>query len=62
MEVIFIEGDSTDNTWEKIQLIKKKYSNTKSGFTIKSYKQKGKGKAEAVFLDLRRLQMRFYSF
>ena len=49
MEVIFIEGDSTDNTWEKIQLIKKKYSNTKSGFTIKSYKQKGKGKAEAVF-------------
>tara|TARA_B100000029_G_C17520341_1_gene939635 strand:+ start:190 stop:1641 length:1452 start_codon:yes stop_codon:yes gene_type:complete len=49
LEVIFIEGNSSDNTWEKIQLAKKKYNNTKSGFTIKSFKQKGKGKAEAVF-------------
>ena len=25
MEVIFIEGNSSDKTWEKIQLVKKKY-------------------------------------
>jgi ubiquinone/menaquinone biosynthesis C-methylase UbiE len=49
IEVIFIEGNSSDKTWEKIQLVKKKYSNIKKGFTIKSFKQKGKGKAEAVF-------------
>ena len=49
MEIIFIEGNSTDKTWEKIQLVKNKYNNKKAGFTIKSFKQKGKGKAEAVF-------------
>ena len=49
LEVIFIEGNSNDKTWEKINLVKKKYNKPKSGFTIRSFKQQGKGKAEAVF-------------
>jgi glycosyltransferase involved in cell wall biosynthesis len=44
-EIIFIEGDSTDDTWDKIQEIQKKYSSTHD---IKIGKQKGKGKADAV--------------
>ncbi len=49
LEVIFIEGNSTDKTWEKIQLVQKKYKNNKSELSIKSFKQKGKGKSDAVF-------------
>lgn len=49
MEIIFVEGNSSDQTWKKIQTVKKKYNNKVPGFTIKSFKQKGKGKAEAVF-------------
>tara|TARA_Y100001970_G_scaffold292111_1_gene431978 strand:+ start:1810 stop:3261 length:1452 start_codon:yes stop_codon:yes gene_type:complete len=49
LEVIFIEGNSKDKTWEKIESVKKRYSRKKENFIIKSYKQKGKGKAEAVF-------------
>jgi len=44
-EIIFVEGNSTDDTWEKIQEIKKKYANTHD---IKIAQQKGKGKADAV--------------
>lgn len=45
VEIIFIEGNSTDDTWEKIQEIKKKYAATHD---IKIGQQKGKGKADAV--------------
>ncbi len=45
VEIIFIEGNSTDDTWEKIQEIQKKYAAT---HTIKIGQQKGKGKADAV--------------
>lgn len=45
IEIIFIEGNSTDDTWEKIQEIQKKYSATHD---IKIGQQKGKGKADAV--------------
>jgi SAM-dependent methyltransferase len=45
VEIIFIEGNSTDDTWEKIQEIQKKYSATHD---IKIGQQKGKGKADAV--------------
>jgi SAM-dependent methyltransferase len=45
LEIIFIEGNSTDDTWQKIQEIQQKYSAT---FDIKIGKQKGKGKADAV--------------
>lgn len=44
-EIIFIEGNSTDDTWQKIQEIQKKYSGSHD---IKIGQQKGKGKADAV--------------
>ncbi len=49
MEVIFIEGNSSDGTWKKIQEIQKKYNGKQTNFKIRSYKQNKKGKAEAVF-------------
>jgi len=47
LEIIFIEGNSTDDTWDKIQEIQKKYAATHD---IKIDKQKGKGKGDAVRL------------
>ena len=44
-EIIFVEGHSTDDTWDKIQEIQKKYTGTHD---IKSIRQDGKGKADAV--------------
>lgn len=44
-EIIFIEGNSTDDTWEKIQEIKSKYQSTHD---IKIGKQTGRGKNDAV--------------
>ncbi|MEO5571872.1 MAG: bifunctional class I SAM-dependent methyltransferase/glycosyltransferase family 2 protein [Bacteroidia bacterium] len=44
-EIIFVEGNSTDDTWEKINEIKKKYD---LSHRIKIAKQGGKGKADAV--------------
>ncbi|MEI8136899.1 MAG: glycosyltransferase family 2 protein, partial [Bacteroidota bacterium] len=45
IEIIFIEGNSTDDTWQKIQEIQKKYAATHD---IKIGQQKGKGKGDAV--------------
>ena len=45
LEIIFVEGNSTDDTWLKIQEIQKKYAATHD---IKITQQKGKGKADAV--------------
>ncbi len=45
IEIIFVEGNSTDDTWEKIQEIQKKYENTHD---IKIARQDGKGKGDAV--------------
>ncbi|MGZ3885200.1 MAG: glycosyltransferase, partial [Bacteroidia bacterium] len=45
VEIIFIEGNSTDDTWDKIKEIQKKYAATHD---IKIGQQKGKGKADAV--------------
>jgi len=44
-EIIFIEGNSSDDTWEKIQEIQKKYASTHD---IKIGQQDGKGKGDAV--------------
>ncbi len=44
-EIIFIEGNSTDDTWERIQEIKEKYDST---HRIKIGQQDGKGKYNAV--------------
>jgi SAM-dependent methyltransferase len=44
MEIIFVEGGSTDNTWEEIQRVKEKYKDR----NIIALKQSGIGKANAV--------------
>ena len=43
-EIIFVEGNSTDNTWDTIQEMARKYSHRK----IKTLRQPGKGKGDAV--------------
>jgi SAM-dependent methyltransferase len=45
LEIIFVEGNSTDDTWEKIQEIQTKY---RDKYDIKISKQEGKGKSDAV--------------
>lgn len=45
VEIIFIEGNSTDDTWDKIQEIAEKY---KDSHNIKIDRQSGKGKGDAV--------------
>jgi len=44
-ELIYIEGNSTDDTWDTIQRIQKKYAGE---YDIKIGQQKGKGKGDAV--------------
>lgn len=44
-EIIFIEGNSSDDTWQKIQDIQQKYKDTHD---IKIGQQTGKGKGDAV--------------
>jgi SAM-dependent methyltransferase len=45
VEIIFVEGNSTDDTWQKIKEIKAKYDGKRK---IEIARQKGKGKADAV--------------
>ncbi len=47
VEIIFVEGHSTDGTWEEIQRVAKLYDGR---FQIKTFQQSGKGKADAVRL------------
>ncbi len=49
-EIIFIEGNSKDDTWMKIKDELKK----KASFKIKAFKQRGKGKADAVHLGFKK--------
>lgn len=52
IEIIFVEGNSDDNTWDEILKVSKlKYKN---GISVKCYKQKGKGKADAVRLGFKK--------
>ena len=44
-EVIFVEGNSSDNTWEEIQRVQQKYQQE---WDIKIIQQSGKGKGNAV--------------
>ncbi len=44
-EIIFVEGNSTDDTWEKIQEVQQKYVGVHD---IKTAQQDGKGKGDAV--------------
>jgi SAM-dependent methyltransferase len=45
IEIIFVEGNSKDGTWEEIQRVIAAWPNQ----TIKGMRQRGKGKADAVF-------------
>ncbi len=45
IEIIYVEGNSTDDTWETIQKIQKKYEGK---YDIKITQQDGKGKGDAV--------------
>jgi hypothetical protein len=54
LEVIFVEGHSTDGTWEEIQSI---ISTFKLPFPISAYKQSGKGKSDAVRLGFSKARM-----
>jgi glycosyltransferase involved in cell wall biosynthesis len=47
VEIIFVEGHSSDGTWEEIQRIVSQY---KDRFLIKAFQQTGQGKADAVRL------------
>jgi hypothetical protein len=47
IELIFVEGHSSDGTWEEIQRCQKLYGGR---FSIQSFQQTGKGKADAVRL------------
>lgn len=44
VEIIFVEGHSSDNSWEEILRVKKAYPNK----DIKAFQQPGKGKGDAV--------------
>ena len=45
LEIIFVEGNSTDDTWQTIQKVSNQYKNQ---FDIKIMQQDGKGKGDAV--------------
>ena len=47
LEMIFVEGHSTDGTWEEIQRVAEVY---KDRFSIQTYQQPGRGKKDAVRL------------
>ena len=49
IEVIFVEGNSSDGTWKEINKVIKIYNKRDKKFKIKAYKQPSKGKADAVF-------------
>jgi ubiquinone/menaquinone biosynthesis C-methylase UbiE len=46
-EVIFVEGHSQDDTWDKIQILVQEYT---GNLTIQAFQQTGKGKGDAVRL------------
>lgn len=47
LEIVFVEGHSSDQTWEEIQRVMKAYG---SQYKIKAFQQTGKGKSDAVRL------------
>ncbi len=55
IEVIFVEGNSTDHTWAEILKIKEQYANNPT-LTIKALQQPKKGKADAVRLGFEHAQ------
>ncbi len=52
IEVIYVEGGSSDGTWEEVQRVIPLYPQ----FKVRAYKQTGKGKADAVWLGFSKAQ------
>ena len=48
-EVIFVEGHSSDGTWEEIQRVAAEW-NGRDGLRVSAFQQQGRGKADAVRL------------
>ena len=48
-EVIFVEGHSSDGTWEEIQRVTSMWEG-RAGLSVRAFQQVGKGKADAVRL------------
>ncbi|MET0213544.1 MAG: glycosyltransferase family 2 protein [Vicinamibacterales bacterium] len=48
-EVIFVEGHSSDGTWEEIQRVTSEW-NGRAGLQVRAFQQTGRGKADAVRL------------
>lgn len=55
LQVIFIEGNSNDGTWEEIQRVMPLYR--REGVEIEAYKQPGKGKNDAVKVGFAKSRM-----
>ncbi len=49
IEVIFVEGNSSDGTWEEILKVINNNDFKKKGISIRAFKQPSSGKADAVF-------------
>lgn len=47
LDVVFVEGHSTDGTWEEIQRVLPLYA---SRYSVRAFRQTGKGKSDAVRL------------
>jgi glycosyltransferase involved in cell wall biosynthesis len=50
IEILFVEGHSTDGTWEEIQRVVRAYDGR---FRLKAFQQTGKGKGDAVRLGFK---------
>ena len=59
IEVIFVEGNSHDNTWEEIKRVVNDKKYNKKGFKLKKYKQEGVGKKMQFSRVLIMLPMKF---
>ena len=44
IEIIFVEGHSSDGTWDEVQRVQRAYPH----YSIKAMQQTGKGKGDAV--------------
>lgn len=51
VEIIFVEGHSTDGTWEEILRVREAY---KGKFVIRAFQQTGRGKSDAVRMGFAR--------
>ena len=49
LEVVFVEGNSTDGTWEEIQRVCTQWDG-RGGLRVRALQQRGRGKADAVRL------------